>query len=155
MPGSLWACLFRTYRLHRVDYHPAVYFYDPFLHYEHGEITPPVIGEEFVLPDKIPDRLTPFFQQGQDFKVDRVRRFFRATGKAEETREERLGILRGIYQKRISERFPHHQDQLQDWLSKDGIRVASEKLHLYPMFFEDWVYDLMCQAKTGTTSPSE
>ncbi len=51
------------------------------------------------------------------------------------------------------EQFSQHQDQLQDWLSKEGIRVASEKLHLYPMFFEDWVYDLMRQAKKGTTPP--
>ena len=138
---------------HRVDYHPAVYFYDPFLHYESGEIRPPEIGEAFLLPDKIPSRLIPFFQQGQNLKVDNVRRFFRATGKTTEIRKERLDVLKGIYEKRICEQFPQHQDQLQDWLSKEGIRVASEKLHLYPMFFEDWVYDLMRQAKKGTTSP--
>lgn len=137
---------------HRVDYHPAVYFYDPFLHYEAGEIHPPCIGEEFLLPDKIPSRLTPFFRQEQDLSVDRIRQFFRATGKAKEIRKERLGILKSIYKKRIAEQFPRHQDQLKDWLSKEGMRLASEKLHLYPMFFEDWVYDLICKAKKRTTS---
>jgi hypothetical protein len=131
---------------HRVDYHPAVYFYEPFLHYETGEIAPPCIGEEFLLPDKIPSRLTPFFRQEQNLSIDRIRQFFRATGKAKEIRKERLGILKSIYKKRISEQFPRHQDQLKNWLSKEGMRLACEKLHLYPMFFEDWVYDLIRKA---------
>jgi hypothetical protein len=132
---------------HRVDYHPAVYFYDPFLHYEPGEVEPPSIGDEFLLPDRLPNRLMPLFQQGQDLTVDKIRRFFRATEKTEEVRKERVGRLRGIYTKRITEQFPRHQDQLKAWLSKEGMRLASEKLHLYPLFFEDWVYDLMCRTK--------
>lgn len=41
---------------HRIDYHPAVFFYDPFLHYEPKEIKLQRIHDEFVLPDKIPGR---------------------------------------------------------------------------------------------------
>jgi hypothetical protein len=140
---------------HRVDYHPAVHFYDPFLHYQPGEIQPPAIGDEFVLPDRIPNRLIPFFQQGQNLKVDRIRQFFRATGKSEEIRKERLNQLKGIYIKRFIEQFPQHQGELKAWLSREGMTLASEKLHLYPLFFEDWVYELMCRAKEGATRPAK
>jgi hypothetical protein len=133
---------------HRVDYHPAVFFYDPFLHYEPGEIPPPGIDEEFVLPDVLPQRLAPYFQEGQDLRVDSARRFFRATQKDEQIKAERLEILRRLYKKRIAEQFPHHQEQLQAWLSREGIGLASERLHLYPLFFEDWVYELLQKART-------
>lgn len=143
---------------HRVDYHPAVFFYDPFLHYEPSEVPAPGIGDAFVLPDRVPQRLVPYFQAGQDMKVDKARRFFRATKKPSEVKSERLDILRGLYKKRIAEQFPHHQDQLQDWLSKEGIRLACERLHLYPLFFEDWVFDLLQKARkpepVGKEKPS-
>jgi len=132
---------------HRIDYHPAVFFYDPFLHYEPGEIPPPRIHEEFVLPDSIPRRLALYFRNDPDIRVERIRSYFRAAGKVEQIKEKRLRRLRNLYTKRIAEQFPHHKDQLKSWLSKEGIRLASEKLHLYPLFFEDWVYDLMERAK--------
>ena len=134
---------------HRVDYHPAVFFYDPFLHYEPGEIKPPRLHEEFVLPNRIPRRLIPYFRQSGTVRVDKIRRFFRATGKTKQTKKKRLRILRRLYKKRIAKQFPHHKDQLKAWLSREGIRLASEKLHLYPLFFEDWVYELMQRAKQG------
>jgi len=131
---------------HRVDYHPAVFFYDPFLHYEPDEIRHRAIDDEFILPDKLPRRLAPYFKGQNDVTVSNVRRFFRATGRTEQVRKERLEILRGLYRERIAEQFPHHKDQLKAWLSRGGIRLASEKLHLYPLFFEDWVYDLIEKA---------
>jgi hypothetical protein len=131
---------------HRIDYHPAVFFYDPFLHYEPGEVVPPRMHDEFVLPDVIPRRLVPYFRDDRDIRVDRIRRYFRAIDKSENVRRRRLRRLRGIYKKRIAEQFPHHQDQLRTWLCKEGIRLASEKLHLYPLFFEEWVYDLVTRA---------
>ena len=131
---------------HRTDFHPAVFFYDPFLQYERDEIEHAGIGDKFVLPDKIPRRLIPYFKKEQDIRVDRVRRYFRAAEKADELRKKRLRRLRSLYKKRIAEQFPHHKDQLKAWLSKKGIRLASEKLHLYPLFFEDWVYYLMQKA---------
>lgn len=131
---------------HRTDYHPAVFFYDPFLHYERNEIERAGIDDKFVLPDKIPRRLVPFFKKDQDIRVDKVRRYFRATGKTDEVGKKRLRKLRDLYRKRIAEQFPHHKEQIKAWLSKKGIRLASEKLHLYPLFFEDWVYELMQKA---------
>ena len=132
---------------HRIDYHPAVFFYDPFLHYEPAETQRQKLHEEFVLPDKIPRRLVPYFKEGPDIKLDRIRRFFRATGKTKQTKKKRLRTLRGLYKKRIAEQFPHHKDQLKAWLSREGIRLATEKMHLYPLFFEDWVYNLLQKAK--------
>ena len=131
---------------HRVDFHPAVFFYDPFLHYEHSEIERAGVDDEFVLPDKIPRRLVRFFRKDEDMRVDKIRHYFRAIDKPDEVCEKRLRKLRGIYKKRIAEQFPRHKDQLKAWLSRKGIRLASEKLHLYPLYFEDWVYNLMQKA---------
>jgi hypothetical protein len=138
---------------HRVDYHPAVFFYDPFLHYEIDEREIPGIDEQFVLPDSIPRRLVPYFREGQDVGTAEIRRFFRAIGKPEDVRKERLRTLRSVYKKRIAEQFPHHKDQLRAWLSREGIRLATEKLHLYPLFFEDWVYDLIRKARKNAAAP--
>lgn len=131
--------------IHRIDYHPAVFFYDPFLHYRPDEFPPAGVDDVFVLPDTLPARLAPYFTS-QGVKIHMVRRYFRAAGKSQEVKKERLQILTDLYEKRIAEQFPHHNDQLKAWLSKEGIRLASEKLHLYPLFFEDWVYELVEKA---------
>ncbi len=138
---------------HRIDYHPAVFFFDPFIHYEPKEIKLQRIDDEFVLPDKIPGRLVRYFKQGQDMRVDRIRRFFRATGKAEHIRRRRSRMLRRLYKKRIAAQFPHHKDQLRALLSKEGIRLTTEKMHLYPLFFEDWVYELVRKAGVASRLP--
>lgn len=130
---------------HRVDFHPAVFFFDPFLHYEPDEIEHPGIEEEFVLPDKLPQRFIPYFKE-EDMTMAKVRRYFRAADKDEELRKKRQRRLKSLYKKRIAEQFPDDKDRLKAWLSKKGLRLASEKMHLYPLFFEDWVYDLMHKA---------
>jgi hypothetical protein len=130
---------------HRVDYHPAVFFYDPFLHYEHSEIERAGVDDEFVLSDKIPKRFESFFKK-EDMNVDKVRHYFRAIDKPDEVCKKRQKKLRNLYKKRMAEQFPHHKDQLKAWLSRKGIRLASEKMHLYPLFFEDWVFNLMQKA---------
>jgi len=132
---------------HRVDFHPAVFFYDPFLHYEKGEIERGAMDDKFVLPDKIPGRFVPYFKKDQGMRVDKIRHYFRAIGKPDDIRKKRLKRLRSLYKKRIAEQFPNHKDQLKAWLSKEGIRLASEKMHLYPLYFEDWVYELTQRAK--------
>ena len=132
---------------YRIDYHPAVFFYDPFLHYESHEIQQRSLDSQFVLPDKLPQRFSSFFEKkAQDISVDKLRQFFRATGKNEQIRKERLKKLRKIYKKRLVEQFPDNKDQLKACLSREGIRLGSEKLHLYPLYFEDWVYHLMQKA---------
>lgn len=131
---------------HRVDFHPAAFFYDPLLHYEPDEIERSGVDFEFVIPDKIPRRLVPYFKQDEDMRVDKIRRYFRAVGKEDEVRKKRLKRLRALYKKRMAEQFPNHPDQLKAWVSRKGVRLASEKLNLYPLYFEDWVYKLMRKA---------
>jgi hypothetical protein len=130
---------------HRVDFHPALFFYDPFIHYEHGEIERAGVDDEFELSDKIPKRFESFFKK-EDMNVDKVRHYFRAIDKPEEVCKKRRRKLKKLYKKRIAEQFPDHKDQLKAWLSRKGIRLASEKMHLYPLYFEDWVYNLMQKA---------
>jgi len=131
---------------HRVDFHPAAFFYDPFIHYEHKEIERAGVDDEFVLPDKIPQRLARYFKKDDDMRVDKIRHYFRAIDKPEEVSKKRLKRLKNMYKKRMAEQFPNQKDQLKAWLSRKGIRLASEKMHLYPLYFEDWVYKLMQKA---------
>jgi hypothetical protein len=134
---------------HRVDFHPAVFFYDPFLHYEKGEIERGAMDDEFVLPDKIPARFVPYFKKDENIRVDKIRRYFRAIDKPDDVRKKRLRRLRRLYKKRITEQFPDDKERLKALLSKRGIKLASEKLNLYPLYFEDWVYKLTTKAKKG------
>ena len=131
---------------HRVDFHPAVFFFDPFLHYEPREMRLQALDDEFVIPDAIPQRLVPFFR-GDATKVEPIRRFFRAVDKDDEVRHKRRRMLRHLYKKRLAEQFPGHEDQFKDLLTRRGIQWASEKMNLYPLYFEDWVYDLLRKAR--------
>ncbi|MCP4258665.1 MAG: hypothetical protein GY774_14360 [Planctomycetes bacterium] len=137
---------------HRVDFHPAIFFYDPFIHYEHGEIELAGVDDQFVLSDKIPKRLESFFKK-EDMNIDKVRHYFRAIDKPDEVSKKRLRKLRRLYKKRIAEQFPDHKDQLKALFSRRGIRLASEKMNLYPLYFEDWVYKLMKRAARKPAKP--
>jgi hypothetical protein len=138
---------------HRVDFHPAVFFYDPFLHYESSEIQRQALDDEFVIADAIPQRLVPYFRSGAT-TVGPIRRFFRAVDQDEETRKRRRRTLRHLYKKRLAELFPGHEDQFKDLLTRRGIQLASEKMNLYPIHFEDWVYDLMRKARRNALPKS-
>ncbi len=136
---------------HRVDFYPAVFFYDPFLHYESSEVLPQGI-EEFVIPDALPKRLTPYFKSGS-MKVGAIRRFFRAVDKDEETRKKRRRMLRHLYKRRLAEQFQGQNEQFRGLLTRHGIQLATEKLNLYPIHFEDWVYELMHKARQNASAP--
>ncbi len=131
---------------HRVDFHPAAFFYDPFLHYEPSEIPAQALDDEFTIPHALPKRLAPYFH-GDAKKLGPIRFFFRATGKDEEIRHKRLRTLRHLYKKRIVQQFPGREDELKAVFSRGGLQLASEKMNLYPFHFEDWVYDVMRQAR--------
>lgn len=136
---------------HRVDYHPAVFFYDPFLHYEPTEMLPQGIDDEFVIPDTLPRRLVPYFKD-DGMRVDTIRRFFRAVDKDEETRKKRRRMLKRIYKKRLAEQFAGQQEQYTNLLSRRGLQLATEKLNLYPLYFEDWVRELMRKARHNASN---
>jgi hypothetical protein len=137
--------------VHRVDYSPVLFFYDPLLQYEHDELPYKGIDERFVIPNKLPRRLVPYFKGTSNVTTAAVRYFFRATDESPEVKAERLQVLIGLYKKRIAKQFPHDKNLLDAWLSKEGVRLATEKLNLYPLFFEDWVHDLM--EKPDVTQP--
>jgi len=137
---------------HRVDYHPAVFFYDPFLHYEAGEMEPRGIDEQFVIPNELPRRLIPYFQNGDNVGVAKIRRYFRAIDKADDIRRERRRMLKRLYRRRFVAQFPGRQEQMTSLLSRDGVRVVTEKLNLYPLYFEDWVHKLIRQARKNASA---
>lgn len=137
---------------HRVDYHPAVFFFDPLLHYEPGEIEARAIDDEFTLPDAIPRRLRPHFRRSDDVNVGKIRRFFRAAGKDAETRHRRRRMLKRMYKQRIAEQFPGRENRLKAWMSRRGLHLATERLNLYPLYFEDWVHDLLQKARRNASA---
>jgi len=132
---------------HRVDYHPAVFFYDPLLHYEPSEAKLGAIDDEFALRDDVPQRLAPYFRKGEETTVGAIRQYFRAVDKPHEVRQKRRRMLRRLYRKEINERLPGHEDQVKVWTSRKGLQLATEKMNLYPMYFEDWVYKLIRKAE--------
>jgi hypothetical protein len=129
---------------HRVDYNPAVFFFDPFIHYEPDELESSM-DEEFNLPAQLPRRLDRYFPE-PGVTVDSVRRFFRGAEQNETIKRQRVKILAALYKKRIGEQFPEHKDRMKELLSKDGLQLASEKLNFYPLYFEEWVHELMQKA---------
>lgn len=138
--------------VHRVDYHPAVFFYDPLLHYEPDEAMLGAIDDEFALRQDVPGRLAPYFRK-DDMTVGAIRRYFRAVDKPDEVRQKRRRILRRLYRKQITERLPGREEQIKAWMSRKGLQLATEKINLYPLHFEDWVYKLMHNAQRNAAEP--
>jgi hypothetical protein len=129
---------------HRVNYNPVVFFYDPFLHYEPDELDSSM-DEEFTLPKQLPRRLATYFPE-PGVTVRSVRQYFRAAEQPEPFKKQRMKVLAALYMKRMAEQFPDHKDNLRALLSKNGLQLASERMNLYPVFFEEWVHELMQKA---------
>jgi hypothetical protein len=140
---------------HRVDYHPSVFLLDPLLNYEPEEMELRAIDDEFELRTDIPRRLIPYFQNSDETTVRAIRRFFRAQDKDEATRKKRLKTLRQLYKKRFLEQFPGKEAQLTDWVSREGLQLATEKINLYPLYFEDWVDTLMQKAQDNASATEQ
>jgi hypothetical protein len=140
---------------HRVDYYPSVFFFDPFLQYEPNELETRGIDEHFIIPDQIPRRLVRYLQKRENLKLDKIRRFFRASGKGEEVKKRRLRMLRRLYKRQLTAQFPDHPDEVKHLLSRKGVKLATERLNLYPLFFEDWVYKLMHRAEKNAYAKAE
>jgi len=131
--------------VHRIDYYPAAFFYDPFLHYEPDEIPRTPADLAALLPTRLPKRLAHHFKEHVITVAD-VRKYFRAHGKRREVKQKRFEKLTDLYKKRIKEQFSNEQCDLDALFTHDGIQLATERLHLYPFFFEDWVFELVEQA---------
>ncbi|NQU76637.1 MAG: hypothetical protein HQ546_10030 [Planctomycetes bacterium] len=136
---------------HRLDYSPAVFFYDPFVHYEHDETFAFGLDGSHALPNAIPSRLAKAFKE-DEADVEQVRQYFRAVSVPADQRAEvknrRLAKLTRFYKKRIISLFPADKN-LGRWLRKEGYSIEGEtlRLNLYPLFFEEWVLELMYKAK--------
>lgn len=136
---------------HRVDYHPAVFFYDPFIHYAPDERRRLGLDAAATAPTKIPERLAGAFADGgeEEPTVRTVREYFRAAAvrpaRRREAIDRRERKLRSLFCRRIAEAFPHHAGEMETWLEPEGFALTDEvlRLHIYPLHFEHWVRHLM------------
>jgi hypothetical protein len=132
----------------RIDYHAAVFFFDPFGHYPHEERVGLQLDGRHGLPEGIPKRLAKWFKQ-DNLSVAEVRRYFRADTSPpalrQATKAQRNERLRQILERRIEEMAPGEEHRILPILSRTGLKVQEETLavNVYPLYFEDWVADLM------------
>jgi len=138
----------------RIDYSPAVFFYDPLLHYSYGEKLAMGIDRDNSIPETIPRRLERGFE-GEHVTVEDVRKYFRTDGapddKKEAKKRKRLGRLAKLYRKKIAKEFPEVADEFVKCLKKGGYTFTGEALPLntYPFYFEEWIAQLLEKAKSA------
>ena len=120
-----------------------------------NEMLPRGIDEQFIIPDQLPKRLVPYFQKTDTMNVDKIRRYFRATDKDEEVRKQRRRMLKRLYKRRFREQFPQREDEMKHLLSREGVQLTTERLNLYPLYFEDWVHKLIRQARQNASAPGD
>jgi hypothetical protein len=138
----------------RIDYSPAVFFYDPLLHYSHAEKLNMGIDRDNSIPVTIPQRLEKGFE-GEQVTIEQVREYFRAAGapddKKEARKKRRLKRLTKLYRKKIAKEFPEVKKELVKCLKKGGYSFTGEALHLntYPFYFEEWIAQLLQKAKSA------
>jgi hypothetical protein len=137
---------------HRVDFYPVVFFFDPFLQYEPDELEVRGIDEDFIIPNAVPRRLVRYLQKKENLTLGGIRRFFRAADKDEEVKDR---MLRQLYKRQLNDQFPDRKDEVKHWLSRSGVRLATEKMNLYPLFFEDWAYKLLRRAKKNASEQAD
>ncbi|MFB3893781.1 MAG: hypothetical protein ACE15C_17345 [Phycisphaerae bacterium] len=131
----------------RLDYHAAVFFFDPFTHYPQDERLGLQLDALHGLPAGIPRRLAKWFKR--DISVAEVRRYFRAESAPPAQRQakkaQRAEVLRQVLEKRIKEMAPGQEQRILPILSREGLRLPEETLavNVYPLFFEDWIAELM------------
>jgi hypothetical protein len=150
-PGTTFEVFRTTLAKTRLDYGPAVYFFDPFIHYSHEEMVEFGYGRD-QLPAEIPKRLAGAFSE-EDADVDQVRRYFRAAGVEAAARQDskarRQEKLVRLFEKRLRKAFGDQADQFADILSPRGLALKDETLRMivYPLHFEDWVAECLTQAR--------
>ncbi|MHC4396819.1 MAG: hypothetical protein ACYS1A_14310 [Planctomycetota bacterium] len=136
----------------RINYSPAVFFGDPLLNYSFAERREMTIYRDDSQPARLPRRLEKYFR-GEDITVEQVRKYFRAANVEDkrrlETKKERQKVLERVYSKVIEEEFGEEKEQFTKALTKEGCAVPGEslRLNIYPVFFEDWVLDLIRKPK--------
>ncbi|KKK86908.1 hypothetical protein LCGC14_2758520, partial [marine sediment metagenome] len=77
------------------DYHPAIFFFDPFLHYANHEEDAIDVRWAYDLPEAMPKRLATRFQQ-EDISVAEARQYFRAASLSGSQRLEAVKRRQGL-----------------------------------------------------------
>ncbi|MBI9017697.1 MAG: hypothetical protein JEZ07_10615 [Phycisphaerae bacterium] len=136
----------------RLDYSPAVFFGNPFLHYSYDEITNLALYNQNKLPEMIPERISRYFKD-EHLTVRKMFRYFRAADIEVNMRLEksgqRLEKLKSLYGRILAEEFSGDKDRIIKSLTLGGCELPGEplKLNLYPFFFEEWILELVQKAK--------
>jgi hypothetical protein len=132
----------------RLDYSPAAFFFDPFLHYSHEEQLPMGLDYPMEMLSRIPQRLAKYFRSSAS-DLPNVRRYFRAStyplAQQPHKALQRLEHLRQMLSRRLQEFFPDQATQLLDLLGPVGYSLPGESLsvRIYPFFFEETLCRLM------------
>lgn len=158
-PGTRFDAFASHLAKFRVDFHPGAFFYDPFLHYSYEERVRLGLLSHFAIPEAVPERLDVGFKE-ENLSVGQIRLYFRAAGASAGTRREKIArrqeTLARLFLKRLQQAFPNGQGQssggsqdLADCLSEAGYRFGAEPLplHIYPLYFEEWIGDLLIKAQ--------
>jgi len=132
----------------RIDYSAAAFFYDPLLHYTPDERTLAGVDHNNSLPRALPKRLAKAFPD-DSLDVPDLRSYFRGASaeldRKEDVKHRRLAKLTKLYRQRVKKAFRDRSGGLSDLLSYEGHAIDDEilRLHTYPCFFEDWIFDLL------------
>jgi len=156
-PGKHLRALYPFLSDLRVDYSPAVFFINPFLHYSYDETQYQAVGEGYALPTRMPHRLEKYFKK-HDITVEQMSRYWCAADVPEDLRKakrvRRQEELRALCLRILKDEFPQDAEQLAKTLTKEGYALAGESLriNMYPFFFAEWVVDLMRRAESAAQS---
>jgi hypothetical protein len=138
----------------RVDYGPAAFFTNAFLHYSYDETQYQAVYENHALPTRVPQRLARYFKN-HDVTVEQMCRYWRADDVPENLRAakraHRQKQLRALCLRILKDEFPQDAEQLAKGLTREGYALLGESLtvHLYPFFFAEWVLDLLRRAESA------
>jgi len=138
----------------RVDYSPAAFFTNPFLHYSYDETQYQAVYEHSALPTNVPCRLQRYFKKG-NVTVEQICRYWRAADVPENLRESekihREKRLRQLCLKIVNDEFPQDADHLIKAMTQEGYSLVGESLrvHRYPFSFPEWVLHLLHKAASA------
>ena len=136
----------------RIDYSPAAFYFDPFIHFrrsERMEMYLENIGKCF---EKIPSGMGKAFKEPVS-SLSKVRAYFRASTPnirgSSAVKHARQEKLKRVMARMIREEFPSQKSDLLAAMSKDGCPVGGEvlRLNMYPFFFEERISDLLDKSR--------
>jgi hypothetical protein len=143
----------------RVDYSPAVFFSNPFLHYSYDETQHQAIFNHNAFPQQMPHRLEKYFKH-PEVSVERMCRYWRAADvpetRRERTRQHRQKRFRKLCQRILRDEASENAGSVETALAEQGYALPGESLriNLYPFHFAQWVVALMRRAESAARASS-